>query len=184
MISSELSLVSAPLIQSDVATVRVGARAEVFLHALRKTVDASIVGISPEPVMVNGVVSYTVTVVAPRVPRSAKPGMTADVRIVTAERRNVLSLPATAVPTNGRTATVRVLRDGRSRPVRVRIGVRGDDSVEVLSGVRPGERVAVSGGDQSGSGSGWDESGSGGFGEDESGSGGFGEDESGSGFGG
>jgi multidrug efflux pump subunit AcrA (membrane-fusion protein) len=74
-----------------------------------------------------------------------KPGMTGNVDVIIAEKQNVLRLPVTAInPRNGR-ATVQVLgKDGKTTETRqVTTGLKGDDDVEITSGLDVGDKVVV-----------------------------------------
>jgi len=68
-----------------------------------------------------------------------KPGMSVEANIVTREKANVLLLPADALQGN----SVFVIDGGRVRKRTVTIGIRGTRAVEVLDGVKEGERVAA-----------------------------------------
>jgi multidrug efflux pump subunit AcrA (membrane-fusion protein) len=73
-----------------------------------------------------------------------KPGMYATVRITTPTRR-ALTVPASAVIRTGERSVVFVDMGGGSlMPHEVETGRTGDDHVEVLSGVEPGQRVVTS----------------------------------------
>ena len=67
-----------------------------------------------------------------------KPGMSVEANIVTREKPNALLIPADAVQGNA----VFVLDRNHARKRDVKIGIRGTRSVEVLSGLADGERVA------------------------------------------
>jgi Cu(I)/Ag(I) efflux system membrane fusion protein len=61
-----------------------------------------------------------------------------------AEVGPMLSVPEAAVVDSGTRQVVLVARgEGRFEPRRVKLGVHGDDWVQVLSGVKPGEQVVV-----------------------------------------
>lgn len=82
----------------------------------------------------------------PNPDRLLRIAMTAQVRIVRAEARNALTLPASALGTraDGGRYTVRVLgADGRVSPRQVRIGLNNRVSAEVLEGLDEGERVVL-----------------------------------------
>ncbi len=56
----------------------------------------------------------------------------------------VLSVPNSAVLDNGTRQVVLVAAgEGRFEPRTVRLGIRSDDRVQVLSGIGPGDRVVV-----------------------------------------
>jgi RND family efflux transporter MFP subunit len=59
------------------------------------------------------------------------------------EARAVASIPASAVRRDGNTDYVLVVKDDALERRAVRVGRTSSDSVELLSGVRPGERVVT-----------------------------------------
>jgi len=67
-----------------------------------------------------------------------KPGMSVEANIVTREKPNALLIPTDAL----QGSAVFVLDGARARKREVKIGIRGTRSVEVLSGLADGERVA------------------------------------------
>jgi Cu(I)/Ag(I) efflux system membrane fusion protein len=73
-----------------------------------------------------------------------KPAMYASVELATGERRNVLTVPASAVLDSGVRQVILVqMAEGRFEPRAVKLGTRTDDYVEVLEGVNAGEAVVV-----------------------------------------
>ena len=73
-----------------------------------------------------------------------KPAMYADVELAATSRGKVLTVPASAVLHGGSRQTVLVeLAEGRFEPREVKLGVQGNDYVEVLEGVGEGEKVVV-----------------------------------------
>jgi hypothetical protein len=73
-----------------------------------------------------------------------KPGMTGNVDVIINQKQNVLRLPVTAInPRNGR-ATVQVLKpDGTQETRQVSTGLKGDDDIEITSGLDAGDKVVV-----------------------------------------
>ena len=67
-----------------------------------------------------------------------KPGMSVEANVVTREKPNALLIPADALQGNA----VFVIDGSQARKREVKIGIRGTRSVEVLSGLSDGERVA------------------------------------------
>jgi RND family efflux transporter MFP subunit len=67
-----------------------------------------------------------------------KPGMSVEANIVTREAPNALLVPADAI----QASAVYVLDGSRLRRREVKIGIRGTRSVQILSGLADGERVA------------------------------------------
>ena len=75
-----------------------------------------------------------------------KPGMFANFRIVTSEDSRAPGVPEMAVVYEGDTAHVWVMRDdGKIALRQIRTGRTLDGMVEVLDGLKPGEKVVTSG---------------------------------------
>lgn len=80
----------------------------------------------------------------PKPPAYLRPGMTVSVELNIASKADALALPMTAVQelrTEHPWVGV-VGADGKLERRRVKLGLRGDDLVEIASGLAPGERVA------------------------------------------
>jgi Cu(I)/Ag(I) efflux system membrane fusion protein len=74
-----------------------------------------------------------------------KPGMYADVELSAPAKGKVLTVPTSAVIFSGKSKTVLVeLAPGRFEPRQVKLGMQGNDYVEVLQGLGEGEKVVVS----------------------------------------
>ncbi len=67
-----------------------------------------------------------------------QPGMSVEANIVTREKKDALLIPADAVHDD----TVFAVEGGRLRKRAIKVGIRGTRAVEVLAGVKQGERVA------------------------------------------
>ena len=92
---------------------------------------------------VSNVVTYNVTFALLGTNAKLKPGMTADVEVVTAERDNALHVPTTAVTGSGPNASVTVLRNGKQVVTPVVAGLKGDDATEITSGLQAGDTVVL-----------------------------------------
>ena len=74
------------------------------------------------------------------------PDMYGDVEIATAVDRDVIAVPSSAVIDSGSRQVVLLdLGEGRFEPREIKAGRRGDDFVEVVSGVAEGNKVVVNG---------------------------------------
>jgi len=86
-----------------------------------------------------------VRIVLPNADGALRAAMYANVQIdASGGGEPVLSVPNSAVLDSGTRQVVLVARgEGRFEPRSVRLGVRGDDRVQVLDGIKPGEQVVV-----------------------------------------
>ncbi len=154
--ASTLTL-TASVDETDVLLVTPGVAASAELDAVPgATYDAKVTAIDPTPMTsTRGGVSYVVRLslgtgadadgVSSPTPR---PGMSAvvDLRVRTA--RDVVAVPASAVIRDGRQDAVWVVKNGVVRRRAVRLGAQGASRVEVLEGVKEGERLVVRGADR------------------------------------
>jgi HlyD family secretion protein len=98
-----------------------------------------------------GVVTFPVQVGLKRL-NGVKPGMNASVRIIIAERRNVLEVPLEAVTKDGedRSVVTVINAAGRTALKPVKLGLANNKNVEIVKGVRAGERIVIAPSDQGG----------------------------------
>lgn len=130
----------------DVAYVAVGQSVNVLVDALGEpALQGVVVRIAPQAVINNGVVSYKVTVEATPDQRVVKSGMTASAQIITAQAKNTVGLPRAAVQLVDGVQKVTVVKNGIREVRTVETGVRGDDLVEIKSGVVAGDVVEING---------------------------------------
>ena len=147
--------------ESDIGYVQMGQRATFKVDAFPDREFEGTVGqVRQAPITVQNVVTYDVVVSVDNPEQLLKPGMTANVTLITARRDHVVKIPIeairfnpekaasddsasdTALPT--RAARVWVLAGKRLKPVSVTIGLDDGNFVEMLGGpLRPGERVVT-----------------------------------------
>ena len=137
--------VKAGFSETDVARVAVGQPATVTFPALpTEEVAAHVIQIDTTSTVVSSVVTYGVVLALDNPTSRVRPGMSASVTVVVAKANNVLHIPTAAARGSGNAGTVTVMRGGKQSTVAVAIGVRGDDSVEIDSGLAVGDQVVVS----------------------------------------
>jgi HlyD family secretion protein len=101
--------------------------------------------IFPQGTSEDNVIYFPVRIVVTQSHPDLRPGMTADVSIVTAEKSDILLVPDTAIDHTGDTETVLVVTQADERPERreVEIGVTDYERTEIISGAREGERLLL-----------------------------------------
>lgn len=128
--------------ESDVTKIKKGQRATVTFAALPGvTATGKVTLIDPQPQTSNNVVRYAVTISLTDVPSEVRLGQTASVQVVVGEAENVLTVPTSAIRTAGGQSTVTVIENGSRVVRRVEVGLRGDSTTEIRSGLLEGELV-------------------------------------------
>jgi HlyD family secretion protein len=77
-----------------------------------------------------------------------RPGMSAVAHLRVRTAVDAVAVPAAAVFTVDSGESIWLLRDGRAVRQAVKVGVQGEDLVQIVSGVEPGDRVVVGGTDK------------------------------------
>ncbi|BCJ40210.1 hypothetical protein GCM10010168_30680 [Actinoplanes ianthinogenes] len=148
--------------ETDVLLVKPGVTADVELDAATgATYQATVRSVDLLPTTsARGGVSYRVRLdlgkgtyadsggAAP----TPRPGMSAVIRLKVRQVDDAVTVPASAVVSADGKDTVWAVQDGRYTSVPVRLGVQGEDTVQVVSGVAAGQQIVVAGADQVASG--------------------------------
>ncbi|GII30731.1 efflux RND transporter periplasmic adaptor subunit [Planotetraspora mira] len=149
-------ILSADVDETDVLLVQKGTPAEAEFDAVTgATYTATVTGVGVTPKEgTTGGVSYPVRlrlgdgVYDDQSPAPApKPGMSAVVRLTVRQAPDAIAVPASAIVTSGRESIVWAVRGGKAERRVVKLGAQGDATVQVVSGVSPGERVVIKGAD-------------------------------------
>ncbi len=128
----------------DIASVKPGMRAVVSVDALGgKSFPSTVTFAAPTGNDSGGVVTFPVRVELSKA-TGLRPGMTASVRIIVAQRRKVIRIPLEAVTEDSQGNSVVGVIDGAGRRStrKVTLGLANNKSVEIIEGLRAGERIA------------------------------------------
>lgn len=139
-------LVTLSLNEIDAAKVAVGQKATVTFDAIPNlTAPGHVSETDLIGTVSQGVVNYAIKIALEETDSRIKPGMSANATIVTAERNNVLAIPAGAIKTSRNQSTVEVMDPGATtpRPVPVTLGLIGDDSSEITAGLNAGDQYVA-----------------------------------------
>jgi len=138
--------VLADVFERDIGAVRAGQKVTVIVNAFPDKVFEGRVAYV-YPTLNAATRTVPVRVELPNPGGLLKPAMYAAVEFGTAAAQKVVAVPNSAVIDSGTRQVVIVQKagdaGGRFEPREVKLGVRGDDFVEVLEGVKEGEQVVV-----------------------------------------
>lgn len=139
--------VTANVAEADIARVRVGQQATVSFPASGTTTPGEVTAVDVQQTVSNNVVQYGVTVTLDTPSGGSgtvKLGQTASISITTATKKDVLTVPSSAVTTVGGVSTVSLPgTDGATRTTPVEVGISGNGLTEVVSGLKSGDRVVL-----------------------------------------
>lgn len=151
MTISDLSrvFVTATVDESDIGGVKVDQKARITVDSFPGRVFAGkVVRVAVKGTAASNVVTFEVKIeVLDDRKDLLKPEMTGNITIVEQDRQNVLTLPADAVTRQGPNAFVTMKAGNERRPVK--LGVQGEDKLEIVSGVNEGDEVVITEEDQS-----------------------------------
>ena len=148
--------------EADIGQVKVGQRVTFSVDAYPDDVfNGKVTQVRLNPTEESNVITYEVVVSADNADHKLIPGLTADITIYTAESQNALIVPASALkfspkdiddeslpqkaqdaPTDAK-AVVWTVRGGKLYPVAVTTGTNNGVNVEIESGLKKGDVVAV-----------------------------------------
>lgn len=148
--------------EADIGQVKVGQRVTFTVDAYPDDVfNGKVTQVRLNPTEESNVITYEVVVSADNSDHKLIPGLTANITIYTAESQNALIVPASAIKFSPKDlddeslpkkaqdapkeakAVVWTVRDNKLYPVAVTIGTNNGVSVEILSGLKKGDVVAV-----------------------------------------
>ncbi|WP_416825596.1 efflux RND transporter periplasmic adaptor subunit [Ectobacillus polymachus] len=160
--------ITAQVSQSDISKVQNDMKATVTTSAVdSKTFNAKVTTIAPEATTTSGVTTYDVTLSVDNTDNLLKPGMTTNVTIQVGDHPNALYVPSMALKSkNGKDGVYVQNTDGSAssdssqtgngqsgghgqnipsnlRFQAVTVGYYGTDKVEITSGLKEGDKVAI-----------------------------------------
>jgi RND family efflux transporter MFP subunit len=134
------------LSENDIAKVAEGQRVSVDISSVdNKKYNGIVRRVDSVGTNASGVTRFNIYIEVVDPDQNLRPGMTADVEIATKELHDVLTVPSAAVKPYKGGRAVRVIDPKTKRPVfrPVRIGVKGESTTEILSGIADGTEVVT-----------------------------------------
>jgi len=131
--------------ETDVGLIGKGSRVMYYVGASPdRWFNGEIFTIWPQPAVSGNIVYYiSVVKVSPEDALLIRPNMTVHARIITQKKSDVLIIPSAALKfVDGKTVVYKVNKE-KLTPVSVQIGLKGENEIEILKGVKEGDEVAV-----------------------------------------
>jgi RND family efflux transporter MFP subunit len=133
--------------QTEVAKLKIGQDTEVTLPTRQGTsYGGTVTHIDAAATTTGTLVQYGVMIAFNEVPKGLLLGQTATVQVTVQQSDSTLYVPASAVTSGANGSyTVRVQHGSGTTIHTVRVGVRGDQNVEIKSGLTTADRVVLPG---------------------------------------
>lgn len=131
------------VVEADFPLVKVGQKVELFFDAMpAAAVTGRVARIVPQRSSAAATPVYPVYIALDEVRPELAPGMTVDASVLIDVREDVLRLPRSLVRARGDgTATLKVWNGVSAEERTVQVGLRGNQYVEILSGLAEGDQV-------------------------------------------
>ncbi|OIO49245.1 MAG: hypothetical protein AUJ34_01610 [Parcubacteria group bacterium CG1_02_41_12] len=128
--------------ESDISKIIIGQETKITLDAFgdEREYTGSVTFVDPAETLISDVVYYRVKA-AFSDSGQVKPGMTANVTIITDMKENALYVPVRAVKSRNGDKYIEVLENGLVVEKIITLGLRGDEGIEILSGLEEGDEV-------------------------------------------
>ncbi len=145
LITADNFEIKANISEVDIAKVKIGNEVDITFDAfgLDKKFKGNVVRIDPAETEISGVIYYKVVTMFSGDAEIIKPGMTANLDIMTADKNNVVMIPFQALKEKDGQKYVKVFEDGKPKDVVVEIGLKGDVNLEVIEGLEEGQKVVT-----------------------------------------
>ena len=148
VISEDDYKIEAYVPEADIAKVTIGDFASTTLDAYGQNIDfpSVVMAVDPAETIIEGVPTYRVVLNFINKDSRIKSGMTANLDILTNEKRGVIVVPSRSVITENDNKVLRIVSaDGKSfNSVPVVSGLKGSDAmIEIISGINVGDKVVT-----------------------------------------
>lgn len=137
--------VKASVDETDISQVELGQEVDVTLDAYGdEKFEGLVTRIDPQTVSEQNVTTIPVTVEIMDADARLKPGMNATCDFIVQRKENVLTVPTEAVTEQNGRYTVSTMVAGEPVPRQVQVGVQGDETTEIVSGLKEGDEILAS----------------------------------------
>ncbi len=131
--------------ETDINKIKIGNKAEITFDAFPpdEVFEGEVLNIDLKETVIQGVIYYEVTIVFDPKDADVKSGMTANLDILTASKDDVIVTSPQAINYEENKTYVYVLENGQKVKKEVEIGLEGEYTVEIISGIKEDEEVIL-----------------------------------------
>lgn len=144
LVLADRLIVQAQVDETDIGQIKLGQRADIALDAYPdRQVPGTVEHIAYESDTINNVTVYNVDVLPRTVPDYFRSGMSASVNFLLREKKDVLTLPLTAVKRRNGRSFVFQKEGEKYKAVPVETGLENTNNIELVSGLGEGDEVVI-----------------------------------------
>jgi multidrug efflux pump subunit AcrA (membrane-fusion protein) len=132
--------------ETNIGKTKIGQQIEFYVDTFpEKTFRGTIDKIYPQPQTKDNIVYYLAIMSIPKDDAAfLKPEMTTHVKVIFEEKTDVLTVPNAAIKfEEGKQIAYKVVGPNQVEKLELKIGLRGEDNTEILSGAQEGDEVAT-----------------------------------------
>lgn len=132
--------------ETDIGRVKLGQKVEYYVDTYPdKLFFGKIEKIYPQPVVKDNIVYYLAIVKVKREDALfLKPEMTTHVKIIFDEKQDILIVPNAAIKfEKGKQIAYKVTGTNKIQKIELKIGIRGEEKTEIISGAKEGDELAT-----------------------------------------
>ena len=127
----------------DLKSIKEGTEVEITINALEKTVKGEVVKISKQGEYINGITLFE-TIISIENTKDIRIGMSAEAKVLDQESKNTAVLPMTSINfRSDNTPYVNIKKEEKVEEKEIEIGITDGVNVEVLAGVKIGDKVFI-----------------------------------------
>jgi RND family efflux transporter MFP subunit len=139
---SVLHEITADVSELDIGKIAIGSQATISFDAIGgQPYVAKVTKIAPRETSKDSDIYYVTTLVLDDATAPLRPGMTADISILVGKKDDVVLAPKRLIIKRNSQELIKVLKDGKPVEVPVRLGLEGEDDVEIVSGLAVGDQL-------------------------------------------
>ena len=147
--------IEASVVEADIAKVKEGQRVEFSVDSFPDEIFVgTVTQVRNEAITTSNVVTYEVIIEVDNKELKLKPGMTANVEIITADKKNILTVPNKALrfyiaDEFGKTQRYKdkgvwILKNGNPERVSIKVGISDDENSEIITDlIKAGDNVIL-----------------------------------------
>jgi multidrug efflux pump subunit AcrA (membrane-fusion protein) len=130
--------------EADIGKVRKGQTATVSIDSMEGTeLAGEVTKVSVLPSESGSVVEYPATILLTQNAKGVRAGMSASAEVVVEQVKNAVTVPSEAISQAGNGKTVTVEEDGKEVTKTIKTGLEGDETTEVISGLKSGQKLIL-----------------------------------------